>query len=359
MRRGQPAGMRSFAPLLLACCALGLAMPLSPASQVWPAAPGLPAPPRVVALGKLEPASRVLRLAGPPAMSAAIGRIAAIHVREGDAVPAGAALATLDTEPALAASRQQAEATLAMKRAALARTLAELATEEARLSAALAQQRAEADRARWDLDRLARLQRSGMYQPAALVDRRLAWQSAERRVETAAAQLARNRARDADGLRVDEAVARADLAAAEAALRKAVADHAQAVLRAPVAARVLRLMGRLGEQVGSDGFAELGDTTAMLVRAELFESDLRFVAPGSPAEVTSRALDAPLAGVVERIGLFLGQQSVVREDPAAVLDARVVEAWIRLEPDASQRVAGLTGLQVRVAIPRRGAGDAP
>jgi len=55
---------------------------------------------------------------------------------------------------------------------------------------------------------------------------------------------------------------------------------------------------------------------------------------------------------VSRIGLAVGTQSIIREDPAAVLDARVVEVFVRLDKESSARVAGLTNLQVRVAISR-------
>ena len=50
--------------------------------------------------------------------------------------------------------------------------------------------------------------------------------------------------------------------------------------------------------------------------------------------------------------MTVGTQSVIREDPAAVLDSRVVEVFVKLDPDSSARVSGLTNLQVRVAIER-------
>ena len=71
-----------------------------------------------------------------------------------------------------------------------------------------------------------------------------------------------------------------------------------------------------------------------------------------PRDATSRSLDAPLSGEVERVGLRVGQQTLVREDPAAVLDARVVEVLVRLDEASSRIVENLSNLQVRVALPR-------
>ncbi|MGB3612183.1 MAG: hypothetical protein WBA10_00205, partial [Elainellaceae cyanobacterium] len=58
----------------------------------------------------------------------------------------------------------------------------------------------------------------------------------------------------------------------------------------------------------------------------------------------------PLNGTVERLGLQVGRQQVVNEDPAINIDAKVIEVHIRLDPDASEQVVGLTNLQVTAAI---------
>ena len=145
---------------------------------------------------------------------------------------------------------------------------------------------------------------------------------------------------------------RAEARSAEAAADKARADHALSFIRAPIDGRILRLIGRVGQQVSSDGLTEMGDTDVMTVRAEVFEADVRAIAVGQPAVVTSRSLESPLQGTVSRIGLSVGTQSIIREDPAAVLDARVVEVFMRLDKESSIRVSGLTNLQVRVAISR-------
>lgn len=307
-------------------------------------------PPKITALGRVEPVSRVIQLTGPTGAGA--GRIASIRIAEGDWVQSGDLLAILDTEPALGAAVQQAEATVTIKRAQLVKTITDIENQDKVLAATLAQQTAERDRTQWEFDKMAKLQASGLYNKNALTDKRLALAAASRQLETARLALERNRAKDKAGLRVDEANARADLASAEAALTKARADHAQAFIRAPISGRILRLIGRPGEQIGTDGFAELGDTSTMMVRAEVFEADIRYVAEGKPAEITSRSLDGVLAGKIDRIGLRVGKQSVIREDPAAVLDASVIEVLVRLDAASSKRVEGLSNLQVRVSMPR-------
>jgi len=301
-----------------------------------------------VALGRIEPVSRVLRIAGPTGGDA--GRISLLSVAEGERVSRGQVMAVLDTEPRLAASLTQAEANAAMKQAQLMQKLSELENTEKSMAAAVEQQLAERDRAHWELDRHSQLKTVGLYSEPALIDKRLALLSANRKLETSKLALERVQARDAKGVRLEEVVARAELTAAEAGVEKARADHAQSHIRAPGNGTVLRLYARLGQQIGSEGFAEMGDVSTMMVRAEVFEADVAAVAQGQPVSVTSRSLEGTLRGSVHRVGMAVGTQSIIREDPAAVLDARVVEVFIRLDPASSARVTNLTNLQVRVAI---------
>jgi HlyD family secretion protein len=53
---------------------------------------------------------------------------------------------------------------------------------------------------------------------------------------------------------------------------------------------------------------------------------------------------------VYEIGLEVSQQEVFSNQPGENLDQRIVKVRIRLNPEDSQRVAGLTNLQVQVAI---------
>jgi HlyD family secretion protein len=273
-------------------------------------------------------------------------------VSEGVYVRAGAVLATLDNEPAAAAALAQAEATVRQKAALLSKAIADLDNQEKSLLTTLEQQEAERNRVRWDFEKIERLKKAGMYEDAALIDKRFALDASERRVEAARLSLARAQARDSAGTRIDEATARADLAVAEAAAAKARADHRQSFVVAPFAGTVLKVFAQPGEAIGSDGLLEFGDTSVMMVRAEVFESDIRFVRTGDVVVAASRSVDGELRGRIERIGRRVGQQSVIKDDPAAILDSRVVEVFVRPDDESSRRVQGLSNLQVRISIPR-------
>jgi HlyD family secretion protein len=136
-------------------------------------------------------------------------------------------------------------------------------------------------------------------------------------------------------------VARAQLRSAEAAL-------ARSTVRAPIDGQVLKIHARPGEKVGPQGILELGRTDEMYAIAEVYETDVRRIKVGQRARVSSPALEAPLEGVVERVGMKIGKLDALSTDPAARTDARVVEVEIRL--DDSEPVKSLTNLQVEIAI---------
>ncbi len=135
---------------------------------------------------------------------------------------------------------------------------------------------------------------------------------------------------------------------AEADLRRAEAELNLASVRAPISGQVLKIHARPGERVGREGIAELGRTGEMYAIAEVYETDIGKVRVGQRAVITSPVFDAALHGVVERVGREIGKMDVLRVDPVAKTDARVVEVEIRL--DEASRAAALTNLQVEVAI---------
>jgi len=139
-----------------------------------------------------------------------------------------------------------------------------------------------------------------------------------------------------------------DVRVAEAGLSAARAQVALAEVRAPIAGEVLEIHARAGERIGPEGVLELGQTDRMVVVAEVYETDIGFVAVGQPATMTSPALGAPLTGRVERIGMKIGRMDVIGTDPIAKTDARVVEVRIALDEPA--RARALTHLQVEVEI---------
>lgn len=309
---------------------------------------------RVMALGEVLPHSGILSVSAPTGQDA--GRIAEILVSEGQRVTMGDVLAVLDTEQTLAATLAQAEADVFMRQAAFDAQVADLLATEKKLNAQMERERVALEKSQWELDKLARLRDTGLYRDSALIEDRLDVESARLSLRNTEIELGRNQLRNQEGQRLDEARAAAELSAAKAALDKARVEHERAFIRAPINGRVLTLYGKLGEQIGSDGFADLGDVSRMTVRAEVYEADIAEVFTGQAAEVSSRSLAAPLTGEISRIGIRIQGQSILSSDPAAIVNARVIEVWIMLDQASSEQVAALSGLQVTVGF---AAGEKP
>ncbi|KDR56904.1 MULTISPECIES: HlyD family efflux transporter periplasmic adaptor subunit [Oscillatoriales] len=149
---------------------------------------------------------------------------------------------------------------------------------------------------------------------------------------------------------VDIAVAEAEVRSAQAALRQAQADLALAEIIAPRNGQVLKIHAHPGEKIDNLGILELGETRQMVAIAEVYESDIHRVKIGQSARITSAALEGELSGIVDRVGLQIQRQDVINADPSANIDSRVVEVRVRLDETASQKVAGLTNLQVLVVM---------
>ena len=147
----------------------------------------------------------------------------------------------------------------------------------------------------------------------------------------------------------DVRVARAELNSALADVEKARADLEQAHARSPINGRVLEIHTRPGEPISADGIAELGQTDQMYTIAEVYQSDIHKVQLGQQATITSEALTETLHGNIDRIGWQVQRQNVVNSDPAANIDARVVEVWVLLD-EASQKAERFANLQVTVEI---------
>lgn len=144
----------------------------------------------------------------------------------------------------------------------------------------------------------------------------------------------------------DQAQLKVDVAKAD--LQAAVASRDLATVRSPIDGQVVKVYARSGERVGPDGIVELAQNDRMYAVAEVYETDIGRVKVGQKATIQSSAFDKPLTGTVEYIALKIGKMDVLSTDPTAKTDARVVEVKIRL--DDAKRAAGLTNLQVEVAI---------
>ncbi len=332
---------------------------------------------KVVALGRIEPASRVIDVA-----TAEAGRIDRLEVEKGDQVQVGQVLAYLDTYDVRRAERDVAASELAEARAQLAAEttvgnsqVQEASTrvgqiDEPQQAAIAAQQsaveslQAELSVAEIDLARFQALNESGAISRQEL-DRQQATvnslradlgnaQATKQRLEQARLSDIRNAQAQVVSARAtttrDQVASKVDSAAQNLAL--AEAQLARTIVRSPQAGQVLDVFAYPGEAVSpADGpILALGDTSQMVVVAEVYETDIGLVEVGQPATITSRngAFSETLTGTVSEIGLQIAKNDVLDDDPAANADARVVE--VRVQVDQSDTVAALTNLQVDVAI---------
>jgi HlyD family secretion protein len=307
--------------------------------------------PSVIALGEVLPVSDIVAIAAPSGQE--VGRIAQVLVKEGDDVAQGAVVALLDTLPSRAAKRAQQEAAVKQREAALQKVRADIASNAAKLEAEIAQHGAERDKLAAQIERQERLTRSGVLDAASLADKKLDLQSADARLHATEVALQRTRLRGADGVYVDEASALADLASAKALLLDAIQDEDKARIRAPISGRILTLNSVVGEQIGNDGFADIGDVSTMLVRAEVFETDIEWLKVGDAAMVSSRSIQGEMAARITRIGSRITRQSITSTDPAETVDARVIEVWLQLDAAGSERIRNFSGLQVQVTFDSR------
>jgi len=269
-------------------------------AQQKPAPPRAAAPPvqvqpeAVSALGYLEPAGDVLKLAAPISGIGGTPRLSQLLVQEGQRVQRGQLLASFDNRP---------------------RLLADLAGVTARiqsLEAQVSMQRREVSR----------------YQQAA---------------STGAASL----------VLLEEK--KDELVKLEGQWREAKAqrlglqvDLANSELRAPLDATVLKIHARVGERPGTDGVIELGASDQMEAVAEVYESDIGRVRPGQSVRLISEngGFSGTLIARVLRVSPQVRQRAVLSTDPTGDADARVVEVRLALTPADAARVRNLAGLKL-------------
>jgi len=149
---------------------------------------------------------------------------------------------------------------------------------------------------------------------------------------------------------VDIQIAEAQVKATEASLKRAEVELEKSFIKSPQSGVVLEVMARPGETISGDGLLRLAQTQDMRAIAEVYESDIQKLELGQPVTLTSPSLPDDLQGQVSRIGLEVKRQDVVNTDPAANIDARVVEVEIGLDEDSIEQVQGFSNLQVTATI---------
>jgi HlyD family secretion protein len=340
-----------------------------------------PATKKVTALGRLEPQTEVIRLSAPATLDG--DRVAEILVKQGDRVKKGQVVAILDSrdrlQAALAEAKERvrvAQSRLAQvkagaksgeiqaQRSTIVKLQAELQGEITSQDAAIARLKSELRNARSEFGRNQKLYQEGAISSSAFDSKRLVLESAEAKLQEALS--GKNRTANTLQAQIDEAkatlsriaevrpvdvqVAQTDIDSAIAAVKRAETELAQAIIRAPMDVQILKIHARLGEKIGDNGIADLGHTDRMVAVAEVYQTDIGKVKLGQKAAITGQAFSGEVKGTVSEIGLQVNRQNVFSDRPGENLDRRVIEVKIRLTPEDSKRVEGLTNLQVQTAI---------
>ncbi len=149
---------------------------------------------------------------------------------------------------------------------------------------------------------------------------------------------------------VDVQIAQTEVENAIASLKRAQTELAAAYIKAPTKGQILKIHKRAGEKIGDAGVADLAQNDQMIAVAEVYQTDIAKVKLGQQAVITSQGFTGELRGTVSLIGLQVNRQNVFSNQPGENLDSRVVEVKIHLNAEDSTRVAGLTNLQVQIAI---------
>ncbi|MTJ16283.1 ABC exporter membrane fusion protein [Dolichospermum sp. UHCC 0299] len=149
---------------------------------------------------------------------------------------------------------------------------------------------------------------------------------------------------------VDVALARTEVESAIANLQRAKTELEAAYIRAPMAGQIIKIHARVGEKIDNPGVADFAQTNTMMAVAEVYQTDISKIKLGQKAIITSQGFTGELKGVVQQIGLQVKRQNVFSDQPGENLDSRIIEVKIRLNPEDSKKVSGLTNLQVQTAI---------
>lgn len=343
----------------------------------------MPALQAVTALGRLEPKGEVIQLAATTPGS----RVARLLVKVGDRVSKNQIVAVLDIHDRAVAALEQAKQRVAVSQAKLAQVKAgakqgELGAQQATVNrtevqrreevaakdATIARLEAEVQNAELEARRYDFLEQQGAIATslrdtkrltASVARQQLTEAKANRRqaAETLSQQVKEAQAtldRIAEVRPTDVQAAQAEVDSAIVAVNQAQAEVDLTLVRSPRDGQVLKIHTWDGEIVDAQkGIVSIGQTNAMYAVAEVYETDLPKIRLGQKAtlsDVSGGTLKESLTGTIDEVGLEVAKKDVLNTDPAASIDARVVEVKIRLNPEDSQKVAGLTNMKVKAAI---------
>ncbi|GAA6619332.1 ABC exporter membrane fusion protein [Scytonema sp. NUACC26] len=336
----------------------------------------------VTALGRLQPQGKITKLFPPSSLSGV--RVEKLLVEESDRVQAGQVVALLEGFGRAKAALQQsldkvqvAQAELAQikagaktgdieaQKATVTRLESQLKGDISSQQATIARLQAQLDNAETENNRYQQLYKEGAISASTADTKRLQQDTVQQQLREAKANLdstvntlkdqikeAKAKLNSVQEVRgVDVQLAEAQVKSARTTVLQSKADLDLTKLVSPINGQVLKVYAKTGEVNSSDGIVEIGKTSQMYVEAEVYQTDISKVRVGQKATITSTAFPGVIQGTVSSIGLQVDRQNILSVNPASETDRRVVLVKIRINnPKDSQKVAGLTGLQVDVAI---------
>ena len=293
-----------------------------------PQHPAQPVLQGVECLGRVDVEGGLLELA--PVRS---GRVVAVSVREGEAVPAGAVLLRLDEQPArllvqqARAAQQAAQTQVTLAEEAVRTHASRLATQEALARAArsrvlAAREQMERTERLFDRDLIDKEERAAARQEVKTLES-LA-EAEEKRVEGLRGENPH--------LRVQQA--RAELARQEALLAEACYALEQCVVKAPSAGSVLRLRCSAGEVISPQlAVIVFAPARPRIVRVEVEQELMHRVEVGQSAVARDEMNpDRSWNGRVVRVGDWYSDRPTIPRRMARFTDIPTVECVISLDP---------------------------
>jgi HlyD family secretion protein len=149
---------------------------------------------------------------------------------------------------------------------------------------------------------------------------------------------------------IDVMAAATDVKSAIASQQRAEANLTQAYIKSPQDGQIYEIYARPGEVVGTNGIADIGNTSQMYGEIEVYQSDVSKVRVGQKVKLTSPSLAGELQGTVERVGIQIERQNTINADPTSNIDDRIVKVRVALDPDSSQKASNFTNLQIQAVI---------
>jgi len=291
------------------------------------------------------------------------GRLLEVAVTDGEPVRKGQVVATLENRDARGRV-EEARAALARAQAGLEKVLNGARPEERSAARAeMEEAQAAAENARQQHERMLRLFTDGGVVSQSALDQ------AERDGKMTQARLESLRQRYqlimAPPRPEDVAAARADVELARARLTQADDYYDNTFVRSPVDGVVVKRFMNPGESISYESLYQpivsVADTTRLMVRAEVDETDIGKVQVGQHAELRCEAFPGQtFSGRVVRISGGLGKKKIQTDNPSEKIDTDILESFIEVDPGTPLRVGLRVDVYVQLArkdnvliVPRR------